>query len=369
MITLTVFLKELVDILRDRRALFSGLVYVAFGPTVILFTVNTLAAQSIETGFSSIRFCHAESKIVEEALTSAGLSFATDAKICLNLARDFETRLADGRQARIQLRADLTAQASTIRKVETTLSRFSATLADMRLLARGIAPSAKAPLMIDTQNTNLYSRQADVITRMLIIMFVLAPFFVSVAASADMTAGERERRSLEPLLVHPVNAISIVAGKWLAASTLGILGTAVCVFGGLYLLNFSALDQLGIRLETDIQSSLLVTLYLAPLALLVAALQTSVGLWSKSYKDAQNYLMLLSFAPAIAGFVFIGEKLAKAEQWPLIWELNALAAPMLGAAAPETPFAVIAASELAITMVLLVICAYRLRSEGILSKA
>ncbi|NOT41551.1 MAG: ABC transporter permease, partial [Alphaproteobacteria bacterium] len=235
-------------------------------------------------------------------------------------------------------------------------------------LARGLAPSVINPLLIDTQTTNSYSRQADVIARVLIILFVMAPFLVQAAAAADMTAGERERRSLEPLLVHPVGAFSIVVGKWLAASAVGMVGTAACVVGGLLLLNMSALAELGIRLETGLEAGLLVTLYLIPLTLLVTAMQLAVGLWSKNFKDAQSYLMLMSFAPAIFGFVMTGERLAKAGLWPLAWELNALAGPLLNSTTPSAPFATVAAIELAATLLLLFVCAGRLRSEAILSR-
>jgi sodium transport system permease protein len=365
---LTIFLKEFVDLLRDRRALFSGLAYVAFGPLAVLFTVNMLAGQTREGSFAPVKLCGAQSMLITEHLVASGLSIDPEAKICVNLPADMETRLAEGRSVRVHVRGDLTAQASTIRKVESALAHFSSTLGSQRLLARGLAPSVVSPLLIDTQTTNSYSRQADVVARVLIILFVMAPFFVQVAAAADMTAGERERRSLEPLLVHPVGAFSIVAGKWLAASALGVFGTAACVVGGLLLLNMSALAELGIRLETGLEVGLLVTLYLIPLTLLVTALQIAVGLWSKNFKDAQSYLMLMSFAPAILGFVMTGERLAQAGVWPLAWELNALAGPLLNSTTPSAPFATVAAIELAATLLLLVVCARRLRSEAILSR-
>jgi sodium transport system permease protein len=365
---LTIFLKEFVDLLRDRRALLSGLAYVAFGPLAVLLTVSTLAGQTREASYAPIKFCGAESALLAEQLTHAGLTIAPKASICINVPADFEARLAEGMGVRVHVRGDLTAQASTIRKVESTLTRFSSTLAGQRLLARGIAPSVISPLMIDTQTTNSFSRQADIIARVLIILFVMAPFFVAVAAAADMTAGERERRSLEPLLVHPVGAFSIVVGKWLAAALLGVLGTAACVVGGLVLLQYSALAELGIRLETGLEAGLTVTLYLVPLTLLVTALQIAVGLWSKNFKDAQSYLMLMSFAPAVVGFVMTGERLAQAGYRPLAWELAALSGPLLKSTTPTAPFATVAALELALTFTVLVVCAYRLRSEAILSR-
>jgi hypothetical protein len=106
-----------------------------------------------------------------------------------------------------------------------------------------------------------------------------------------------------------------------------------------------------------------------PLCLLVAAVQIGVGLLAKNFKDAQSYLMLLGFVPAVAGFVLNGERLAAASGWPLAWELNALGTPLLGAPAGATPFAWIAAVELLAGALVLWLAALRLRSERILVQA
>lgn len=367
MIILSIFLKEFIDLMRDRRALVSGFAYVAFGPLVILMTVSVLATEARNDNWSSIRFCGPSSPLLEEELKAARLEFAPDAAICVLIPEDFETRLADGRTARVQIRGDLLAQSTTIDRVEGTILRFASTLSTQRLLARGMAPTIANPVSVETQNNNSYSRAADLIARMLILFLVLSPFIVSVAAAADMTAGERERRSIEPLLVHPVSALSIVIGKWMAAAALGVVGTTACVLGGLYLMEQSELAQLGIRLDTSLGAGLLVSLYLVPITLLAAAIQVTVGFWSRNFKDAQSYLMLISFVPAVAGFMLTGERLAAAANWPLAWEMNTLAGPLLGAPPTSVPFAVIAAIELALVAALLALSARRLRSEAILS--
>ena len=367
--TASIFLKELTDILRDRRSLFSALAYVLFGPLAVVFAVNMLAAQTRETALSPIAVCEGQAPMLVAHLTAAGLALEPGAKICLSVPEDFAERIAEGRPARVQIRADLATAGATVRKLEDELRRFGAVLGRQRLMARGLAPSLASPISVDTQSTNAISRQADVVARILIIFFVAAPFFVSLAAAADMTAGERERRSLEPLLAHPVGGFAIVFGKWLAAAALGLFGTAACVIGGLALLEYSALPELGIRVETGLEAGLRVVLMLTPLTLLVTAAQLAVGLWSKNFKDAQSYLTLMSFAPVVAGFVVTGERLAQAGLWPLAWELNALAVPLMRSTTPAAPFAELAALELGATFILLVLCAYRLRSERILSQA
>jgi sodium transport system permease protein len=139
------------------------------------------------------------------------------------------------------------------------------------------------------------------------------------------------------------------------------------VFGGLALMDRSALPELGLRLESDLARGGAALLMLVPLCLLVAAIQIAIGFWAKSFKDAQSYLMMLGFVPAISGFVLTGERLVTARQWPMGWELAALAEPLLGANAEAPPFAQIFALELVAAALLLLFTATRVRSESILA--
>jgi sodium transport system permease protein len=242
-------------------------------------------------------------------------------------------------------------------------------LAQQRALARGLATAVILPLTVDVQSTNAVSRQANVIARLLIVFFLVTPFFVGVAAAADSTAGERERRSLEPLLAYPLRRSSLVLGKWLSVATLGAAGTAFCVVAGLVLMRRSALPEIGVRLETDLTTALTVTALLLPLTLLVAAVQLAIGLLATSFKDAQSYLTLFAFVPAVAGFVLTGERLAAASAWPVGFELAALAGPLLGSTAALPSFAFVALVELAAAALVLWLATRHLSSERILAHA
>jgi sodium transport system permease protein len=184
-----------------------------------------------------------------------------------------------------------------------------------------------------------------------------------------MTAGERERRSLEPLLSEPIGAFEIVFGKWLVAAGVGMVGTSLCVVAGLLLLERSALPELGVRLESGLPTALAVALMLAPLCGLVAAAQLAIGLYAKSFKDAQSYLTLFSFTPIVAGFATTGTPWAYAGSVPITWELTALGQPLLNAPPQGLPFTTMALIELALTLVVLGLAARRLGSEEILNSA
>jgi sodium transport system permease protein len=145
---------------------------------------------------------------------------------------------------------------------------------------------------------------------MMLYFFILAPFFTSMTAAIDATAGERERQSLKPLLAQPVTAAGVIGGKWGVSATFGVVGTAVTVFLGIFLLRFAPLEKLGMNLAFDLGTQSAIVLVLIPLALFVAALQSLVAMLAKSFKEAQTYIQLLTLAPVGLLFMtsFSGEK-------------------------------------------------------------
>jgi sodium transport system permease protein len=234
-------------------------------------------------------------------------------------------------------------------------------------MARGVAPQVIVPIKVEMQNTNGVSRAATAIGTALILYVLFAPFIVVFAMAADTSAGERERKSLQPLLAHSVSALHIVLGKFLALAVVNVVGTAVCVAASLLLIERSAITELGLNVATDAATGLILCLRLTPLALLVAAVQLAFGLFAKGVKEAQQTLWLLSVAPLFAGMALLYRPDIEAGTWPLLWEIKALAGPLLGATAPLAPFPIVAMVELGIAAVLLLAGAQRLRSESVLS--
>ena len=54
------------------------------------------------------------------------------------------------------------------------------------------------------------------------IFVLLAAFIGGMSIAADVTAGERERGSLESLLLHPVSRLAITGGKWIAVTAIAL---------------------------------------------------------------------------------------------------------------------------------------------------
>jgi sodium transport system permease protein len=358
--------KELLDGLRDRRALFAALVSALLGPIFIALAIN-IAAAARETAPAPIRLCGAgQAPDLLAHLRDAKFTFSDDAGICLDIPADYAERLATGRTAYVHVIADLTSAGTTTNQLRREIQAFSSTLAMKRLLARGISPNVVKPIEVEMRSTNPVSRAATVIGNVLILYFVFAPFLVVAAMAGDTTAGERERHSLEPLLTHAVRAVDIVVGKFLALATVNIAGTATCIALSLALVGRSAVAELGLRVETGFAAGAAALLMLVPLCMLAAAVQLALGLFSKTAKEATQVTMFVSLLPVLLGVLLMGPREIDVGIWPIAWELKAVASPLLGSTTALAPFGLVAAVELAAVAVILLAAARRLQSERVL---
>jgi sodium transport system permease protein len=366
---IAILAKELRDSLRDGKTIVSGLMFGLMGPIAVFYIIAITASLQRPDATPPVALCRpADAPSLLAHLADAGIAIVEDADVCLDIPESFEARLANAETVRVGLRADLTRPSPTVAALQHEIRAFSGERAAQRLIARGVAPSVVTAVTVDAENTNPVSRVANTFGAIVVIFFVMTPFIVAAGMAADVTAGERERRSLEFLLATPARAADIVLGKFLAVSVFNFSGTALCTVIGLLILDRSALPELGVRLDARPLTILHVVAWLAPLSLLVAAIEIAVGFWSKGFKDAQNTLMMLTLVPMGIGYASLGLS-GPVGAWPVLWETGALAGPLFGSTAPVAPFVVAASVELALAAALLMFAAQRLKSPRILGRA
>jgi sodium transport system permease protein len=147
----------------------------------------------------------------------------------------------------------------------------------------------------------------------------MVPFFVLMAmlygalhAALDTTAGERERGSLEPLLMTPAARAALVAGKWGAVATVAMLIAVLSCLSflpGQWLLRSDALAAL---LRFGVAEALAFIGLLSPLAGALAALLMAIAIRCRSFKEAQAnasvVLLVVSLLPLVAVFNQEGER-------------------------------------------------------------
>ena len=201
---------------------------------------------------------------------------------------------------------------------------------------------------------------ARILPVMASVFALVAAFSGSMSMAMDMIAGERERRSLLPLLMNSVSRFEIIVGKWLAAS--------VFAMGGLFvnLLAFAAVFAFASATPGTAAPLLLLMIpALVTLALAAAALQILVSTMCRNVKEANTYLSMLIFVVLGVG-MWLAFRPQSAEGW---WFLAPVAGRQvlmqLGLATGELPVAesLMLAATTAASTVLALVYAGRLMSR------
>src|SRR6185369_12619459 len=103
------------------------------------------------------------------------------------------------------------------------LDGFNQEQGTLRLAVRGVAPAAVQSVQVDERDLANPASRAAQLTAILPFFVLMAVLYGALNAALDTTAGERERGSLEPLLMTPTSRLALVLGKWGAVSSVGML--------------------------------------------------------------------------------------------------------------------------------------------------
>lgn len=315
--TLIVCRKELRDSLRDRRALLSILFSVVIGPVLIGFMMNRLADR--QRGADSVEIpvvgMHRAPALVNWLNQQAGVHVIEgpgDAEKAVREQReavvvivpdDFAERFRSSRPAPLQLVADSSRNdvRASVQRVQILLQQYAAEISSLRLIMRGVSPAAVRPLAIEEIEVSTAQQRAAQILTFIPMFIMVAGFVGGMQIATDSTAGERERGSLEPLLVNPAPRIAFVTGKWMAATIAAIVGVCLTTILCAQLTRLLRLEDMGIRLEIGPEHVGPILLAVAPMCLFTAALQAAVATLARSFKEAQTYMGVLILGPMLPG--------------------------------------------------------------------
>ena len=105
-------------------------------------------------------------------------------------------------------------------RIQRLLHGFSRERAMLGLALRGVSPELLEPMQVEERDLASAQTRATQITGMLPFFVLMAVLYGALNAALDTTAGERERGSLEPLLMNPAERVALVLGKWGAVACL-----------------------------------------------------------------------------------------------------------------------------------------------------
>ena len=313
-----IFRKELIDGLRDRRALLSVLIFPFFGPLLIVFMLNSLtSSDTIKERLKLPVIGSDYAPTLMEVLEEGGIDVVdppTDHRlaieegehsIILEVPPEYPDRFNESRPAPIVLHYDdsRTASKRHIREVQSVLNQYNRQLSAIRLLMRGIDPEVTTPIQVQKHDLATPQTKAANLFETIIMFSVLSAFICGVYLAIDTTAGERERGSLEPLLLTPTPRHELLLGKWLACAAFGSFGVVLSLTCTSVALSFVPFEVLGMRLVLGPKEVITILSSFIPFAFFAAGIQLLVAAFAKSFKEAQTYLNMTMFLPMAPGLI------------------------------------------------------------------
>jgi sodium transport system permease protein len=317
--TLVVLRKELKDAARDRRSIYSVLFGSLFGPLIIGFIFTTIAdrQRQVEEIAIPVVGLNRAPALVDWLRQQAGVQVVEgpgdpeqavrdrQEDVIVLIPDDYVEKFRASKPADVRIVSDgsRTATRPKVQRVRSLLQRYNAEIGSLRLVARGVSPAIVAPLQLQDVEVSSAQQRAAAILNFLPLFMVMAAFTGGMQIATDSTAGERERGSLEPLLVNPAPRFVIAAGKWLAASVSSMLSVAITTALTLAMLQYIPLQDLGIRFRIGPWhvAGLLATVL--PFCLLAPAIQTYLATFARSFKEAQSYMGFLIMVPMLPGLL------------------------------------------------------------------
>ena len=143
---------------------------------------------------------------------------------------------------------------------------------------------------------------------------MITAFTGATHLAMDTTAGEKERKSLEPLLINPVPRWQIMSGKMITTTVFAMASLALTLVSFRIVLPYMPVGAFGMDLTLGLGTLLKILLVVSPVAILAAALLTLLASFAKSYREAQSYMGLVILIPMVPSLIFMANPV-KAESW------------------------------------------------------
>ena len=315
--TLTVFLKEVRENLRDRRTVINTLLTgPLMAPLIFVLMINTVVTRELDKAEKplSLPVIGAENApnligalkqqrvLVTPGPEDAELAVREqDADVVLRIPPEFAPSWTRGEPAQVEIIYDESQRdaASNVSRLRAMLENYSERTGALRLVARGLSPVVTRPVVVAARDQSTSQSRSSSLFAMLPYFFILGGFIGGMALAIDTTAGERERQSLEPLFANPVPRSRILLGKLGATTVFAITTVMLSIVAFALIGHLLPTEKLGVTLTIGARFVACTMLIMLPLTTLLATLQTLVAAFAKSYREAQTYVSLLMFVPVI----------------------------------------------------------------------
>ena len=200
-------------------------------------------------------------------------------------------------------------------RIEKFLKDYRDQVVKERLAAKNVPPSVLTPFEIHQENVAPPEKVSGATVGGFIgYMVVLLCMTGAMYPAIELTAGEKERGTMETILSSPISRMNLVLGKFLLVLSAALVTAALSVMS--MGISFSALrhfnvtsgrgEAAGLLLQLGPKAVAAIFLMALPMAVLFSAVLMTIALFAKSHKEAQSYLTPMTFLvviPAVASLL------------------------------------------------------------------
>jgi len=314
---MAVYLKEMLDNFRDRRVVINTLLIgPLIGPVIFVALIGFMASQTTERLQSTLElpiigpehapelvgFLERQGVVIKEAPADPEAAILSEEEeVIVRIGPEFGEAWRAGRPAPVELMVDqsLRYAGTTVSRVRNYLDAYGRQISHLRLQLRGVHPELTRPIQIQIDDLSTPESRGGMVLAFLPYFILITVFVGSMHMAIDTTAGERERKSLEPLLINPMPRWKIMAGKLMATTSFALLTLALGLIAFVFAMGFLPVEEMDMALSLDFRLAALAFLLVAPAALLAAALLTILAAFAKSFREAQSYMGMVIIIPMI----------------------------------------------------------------------
>nr|HPN40801.1 ABC transporter permease subunit [Candidatus Cloacimonadota bacterium] len=326
---LIVYRKELLEMMRDRRTLFATfiiplilypLLFIGFG-SIMSRQTAVLEERGAEIAFADSVNNHISAAIIAGIKTNKGYNL-------LPYNQDTQGLYNSGNiQAIVSIGDSITAAGSSVykvlvsydsskernqliyRKIKDSVTETKESSIATELSKRDVDPALMELIRVDAIDTSSAQKRLGSYLGM-ILPYIMIMMLVAGAATVagDLVAGEKERRTLETLLVSSAQRNELVLGKYLTIITVAMVNVVVNLFSMGFSMQFLVGSQ-GIAssmTQMPVVGFLILLAAMLPLATLFAALLMSISTFSRNLKEAASYqqpVMMISMLLGMISFI------------------------------------------------------------------
>ncbi|OYV02795.1 hypothetical protein CGW93_03755 [candidate division bacterium WOR-3 4484_18] len=326
-----VFQKEVRDLIRDRRTLYSLVVlplliypvFIGGIQKVISRMVMREATTVVDVGIVGKthaaklwNYLQAEPLLrwIEVEDTIAPIE-DKEVEAIIKIPEGFEVQLDKGVTSEVKIfytNTRFKSQAAAGR-VKDVLDRYRKDYVNKVLQGKGVDTRVLEPFAVTKRDITPKKRAGMFVLGMMVpYVFIIMMMTGAMHTATDITAGEKERGTLETILTAPLTRTELLLGKWLSVLVFALVTGMLAVIGLVVAIKFRltpmgnipGTEQMGFYISPGAAGLILVLV--VPLATFLASLLITVSIIAKSYREAQTYasiIMMVVIFPAMVSML------------------------------------------------------------------